>query len=136
MHFSKIGMILDFLQSSRTSPVLPDFSKMIEGGLAITSTSSCSTCEWIPLGPMDLCVLFLPKWDPILLDKRELFISSDSLLDLEDLGFLRASLSSKDWRKKAVNSSNFSVSSIKKTPTSFSSGTTFYEVFLLLLIRL
>jgi len=53
---------LAFLQSSDTSPVLQDLSKMVERGSAMTSASSLSTRGHIPLGPMDLWVSSLLKW--------------------------------------------------------------------------
>ena len=43
-----------FLQSSGTSSVLHDLSKMIESSLVITSASSLGTCGCILLGPMAL----------------------------------------------------------------------------------
>jgi len=59
--FLKIGVTLAFLQSSGTSPVLQDLSKMMENGSAMTSASSLSTRGCIPLGPMDLWVSILLK---------------------------------------------------------------------------
>jgi len=50
-----------FLQYSGTSCVLHVLSKMIESGLAITSTSSFSTHGCIPWEPMDLCVSSLSR---------------------------------------------------------------------------
>ena len=43
------------------SPVLHGLSKMTKRGLAVPSAKSLSTHGCIPLGPMDLCALILPR---------------------------------------------------------------------------
>ena len=55
--FLQTGATLAVLQSSGTSPVLQDLSKMIESSLAITSTSSLSKHGCIQLAPTVLCTL-------------------------------------------------------------------------------
>ena len=68
----KTGLTRSFLQSSGTSPILHDLSKMIESSLAVASASFLSICGHIPSGPMDLCVLSLPRWsDQIFLRQLE-----------------------------------------------------------------
>jgi len=55
------GVILAFLQSSGTTPVICCLTRVIEGGLAITSAISLGTYVCIPSGPMDLCASGLPR---------------------------------------------------------------------------
>lgn len=86
---------LAILQFSETSPILRDFSKIIERGLII-STIFLSTCGCTPLGPTYPCVVWPNAlWsDPpkpkgtIPLPRRFSY--------LQVLGLLRGSLSSKD----------------------------------------
>lgn len=57
-----MGVTLDFLKSLGTSPILHDFSEVMESSRVTTSVSSLGTCGCIPSGFMDLCILRLPSW--------------------------------------------------------------------------
>jgi len=54
--FLKIGVTLAFHQSSGTSPVLQDLSKMMESASAMTSASSLSTLKGqVTVSSLDIC---------------------------------------------------------------------------------
>ena len=105
-----------------------------ESGSAMTSASFLSTCGCITSGPMDLWVCSFLKWS-----------LTQSSSTKGGSSFLQAfSLTPRDWdsqgpalalktkAKKAFINFVFSVSSITRTPTSFSSSPTLSLVFHLL----
>ena len=95
--FLKTGVAKAILQSSGISPVYQDFSRIIQSGLAIISTSSLSTCGHISLRPTDLCALILTRCSltKSSLTNRKLSFSQ-TLSYLQGLGFLRVCHSNED----------------------------------------
>lgn len=127
--FQKTGITMAFFQSSGISPFLHDLSQVIESDLEVISVN---THEFILSGFMDLSAQILPVWSlsrSFLIKRKPSFsLISDSLSYLQDLGFQRARLSSKDWIKEGT----FSTDSFTRAPTSFSSWLIFSLLFLLL----